>query len=374
MSGRGAIPPCQDPCRAERAPLPAALRTAFDTDLHYQMGSMNIVILDDYQDAVRKLHCAARLDPYSAKVYTNTVKGLGQLSVRLKDADIIVLIRERTPISRQLIEKLPRLKLIAQTGKIGSHIDVQACTERGVAVAEGVGSPVAPAELTWALIMAAMRRLPQYIANLKHGAWQQSGLRSASMPTNFGVGTVLRGKTLGIWGYGRIGQLVAGYGRAFGMNVRVWGREASRVQALNDGLQVATTREEFFSQCDVISLHLRLNEETRNVVKLDDLSAMKPTALLVNTSRAELIEPDALIAALNRGRPGMAAVDVFESEPILQGHALLRLENCICTPHIGYVEQDSYELYFGAAFDNVVNYIKGTPTNIVNPGALQVRR
>ena len=335
---------------------------------------MNIVILDDYQDAVRKLHCASRLDAYTAKVYTNTVKGLGQLSVRLKDADIIVLIRERTQITRQLVEKLPRLKFIAQTGKIGSHIDVAACTERGIAVAEGVGSPVAPAELTWALVMASMRRLPQYISNLKHGAWQQSGLKTASMPANFGIGNVLRGKTLGIWGYGRIGQLVAGYGRAFGMNVRVWGREASRAQALTDGYQAAATREEFFSQCDVISLHLRLNDETRGIISLEDLSSMKSTSLLVNTSRAELIEPDALIAALNRGRPGLAAVDVFESEHILQGHALLRLENCICTPHIGYVEQDSYELYFGAAFDNVVNFIKGTPTNIVNPGALQVRR
>ena len=335
---------------------------------------MNIVILDDYQDAVRKLHCASRLDAYTAKVFTNTVKGLGQLSVRLKDADIIVLIRERTPISRQLVEKLPRLKLIVQTGKLGSHVDVAACTERGIAVAEGVGSPVAPAELTWALVMAAMRRLPQYISNLKHGAWQQSGLKTASMPSNFGLGNVLRGKTLGIWGYGRIGKLVAGYGKAFGMNVRIWGREASRAQALMDGHQAASTREEFFSQCDVISLHLRLCDENRGIIGLEDLALMKRTALIVNTSRAELIEPDALIAALNRGRPGMAAVDVFESEPILQGHALLRLENCICTPHIGYVEQDSYELYFGAAFDNVVNFIKGTPTNIVNPGALQVRR
>lgn len=335
---------------------------------------MNIVILDDYQDAVRKLPCASRLDPYSAKVFTNTVKGIGQLSVRLKDADVIVLIRERTQISRQLVEKLPRLKLISQTGKAGAHIDVSACTERGIAIAEGVGSPVAPAELTWALIMAAARRLPQYIANLKHGAWQQSGLRSASMPPNFGVGTVLRGKTLGIWGYGKIGQLLAGYGRAFGMNVRVWGREASRAKALADGLQVAGSKQEFFEQCDIVSVHLRLNEETRNIVTLDDLSRMKSTALFVNTSRAELVEPDALIAALNRGRPGMGAVDVFEAEPPLQGHALLRLENCICTPHIGYVEQDSYELYFGAAFDNVVNYIKGSPTNILNPGALQVRR
>lgn len=335
---------------------------------------MNIVILDDYQDAVRKLNCAARLDPYSAKVYTNTVKGLGQLSVRLKDADVIVLIRERTHISRQLIEKLPRLKLISQTGKVGSHLDVGACTERGVAVAEGVGSPVAPAELTWALIMAAMRRLPQYISNLKHGAWQQSGLRSASMPANFGLGNVLRGKTLGIWGYGKIGQILAGYGRAFGMNIRVWGSETSRAKALADGLQTSPNREDFFAQCDIICLQLRLTDATRGIVTLEDLSRMKPTSLLVNTSRAELIEPDALIAGLNRGRPGMAAVDVFEAEPTLQGHALLRLENCICTPHIGYVEQDSYEMYFGAAFDNVINYIRGTPTNIVNPGALQVRR
>jgi len=335
---------------------------------------MNIVILDDYQDAVRKLHCAARLDSYTAKVYTNNVKGLGQLAVRLRDADVIVLIRDRTHISRQLLDKLPRLKLIAQTGRVGPHVDLAACTERGIAVAEGVSSPVAPAELTWALIMAAMRRLPQYVANLKHGAWQQSGLRAASMPPNFGLGSVLRGKTLGIWGYGRIGQIVAGYGRAFGMNVRVWGREASRAQALGDGLQIASTREEFFAECDVLSVHLRLTEETQGIITLEDLSRMKPTALFVNTSRAELLEPDALIAALNRGRPGMAAVDVFESEPILQGHALLRLENCVCTPHIGYVEQDSYELYFGAAFENVVNFIKGTPSNIVNPGALQVRR
>ncbi len=335
---------------------------------------MNIVILDDYQDAVRKLACAARLEPYQAKVYTNTVKGLGQLSVRLKDADVIVLNRERTHIPRQLIEKLPKLKLIVQTGRVGPHIDVAACTERGIAVAEGSGSPVAPAELTWALIMATMRRLPQYIGNLKHGVWQQSGLKTGSMPANFGLGTALKGKTLGIWGYGKIGRLVAGYGHAFGMRVLIWGREPSRERAILDGFDAASSRDEFFGQCDVLSLHLRLTEETRAIVRLDDLGRMKPTALLVNTSRSELIEPDALLSALNRGRPGMAAVDVFETEPILQGHALLRLENCICTPHIGYVEQDSYEMYFGAAFDNVINFIKGTPTNIVNPGALQVRR
>jgi D-3-phosphoglycerate dehydrogenase len=334
---------------------------------------MNIVILDDYQDAVRKLQCASRLEPYQAKVYTNTVKGLGQLAVRLKDADVIVLNRERTHMPRQLIEKLPKLKLIVQTGRVGPHIDVDACTERGIAVAEGTGSPVAPAELTWALIMAAMRRLPQYIGNLKHGAWQQSGLKTGSMPANFCVGSVLNKKTLGIWGYGKIGRLVAGFGKAFGMRVVVWGRPPSLERAILDGFEAAASRDDFFAQCDVLTLHLRLTEETQGIVRADDLGRMKPTALLVNTSRAELIEPDALISALNRGRPGLAAIDVFETEPILQGHALLRLENCICTPHIGYVEQDSYELYFGAAFDNVINFIKGTPTNIVNPGALQVR-
>ncbi len=335
---------------------------------------MNIVILDDYQDAVRKLECAAKLEAYPAKVFTNTVKGLGQLSVRLRDADVIVLIRERTPISRALVEKLPKLKLIVQTGRIGSHVDVNACTERGIAVAEGTGSPVAPAELTWALIMAAMRRLPQYIGNLKHGAWQQSGLKTGSMPSNFGLGTVLKGKTLGIWGYGKIGQLLAGYGRVFGMRVVIWGRAPSREKAVLDGYEAAASREEFFSTTDVLSLHLRLNQETTGIVTLNDLLRMKPTSLIVNTSRAELIESNALLSALNRGTPGMAAIDVFEAEPILQGHALLRLENCICTPHIGYVEKDSYEHYFGTAFDNVVNFIKGTPTNIVNPGALQVRR
>lgn len=335
---------------------------------------MNIIILDDYQDAVRKLRCAAKLEPLNAKVFTNTVKGIGQLSVRLRDADVLVLIRERTHFPKALLEKLPRLKLISQTGRVGPHIDVEACTRLGIAVAEGVGSPVAPAELTWALIMASMRRLPQYIGNLKHGAWQQSGLKSASMPPNFGIGQVLRGRTLGIWGYGRIGQLVAGYGRAFGMNVLVWGREATRLKAAADGLEAAESREAFFEQCDVLSLHLRLTDETRGLVRFDDLSRMKPTALFVNTSRAELVEENALVSALNRGRPGMAAVDVFESEPILQGHPLLRLENAVCTPHIGYVEQDSYEMYFGAAFDNVVNFVHNTPSNLVNPEALKVLR
>jgi D-3-phosphoglycerate dehydrogenase / 2-oxoglutarate reductase len=335
---------------------------------------MNIIILDDYQDAVRKLKCASLLESLNAKVFTNTVKGIGQLSVRLRDAEVLVLIRERTQFPRALLEKLPKLKLISQTGKVGSHIDVETCTRLGIAVAEGVGSPWAPAELTWALIMASMRRLPQYVGNLKHGAWQQSGLKTASMPPNFAIGMVLRGKTLGIWGYGKIGQMVAGYGKAFGMRVQVWGSENSRARAVADGHQAADNCEAFFETCDVLSLHLRLNDQTRGIVSLEDLSRMKPTALLVNTSRAELLAENALVAGLNRGRPGMAAVDVFESEPILQGHPLLRLENAVCTPHIGYVEQDSYELYFGAAFQNVINFINNEPSNLVNPEALKVLR
>ncbi|AWI53637.1 3-phosphoglycerate dehydrogenase [Aquabacterium olei] len=333
---------------------------------------MNITILDDYQDAVRKLKCASRLDGLSAKVYTNSVKGIGQLSVRLRDVEALVLIRERTHFPRALLEKLPKLRLICQTGPVGGHIDVEACTRLGIAVAEGVGDPTAPAELTWALVMSAMRRLPQYIGNLKHGAWQQSGLKSASMPTNFGLGMVLAGKTLGIWGYGRIGKRVAQYGRAFGMHVTIWGSEASRAQAQADGFIPAPTREAFFEASDVLSLHLRLTPQTRGLITQDDLHRMKPTALLVNTSRAELLQDNALVTALNRGRPGMAAVDVFESEPILQGHPLLRLENAVCTPHIGYVELDNYERYFSAAFDNLLNFIAGTPTHIVNPEALRV--
>jgi D-3-phosphoglycerate dehydrogenase / 2-oxoglutarate reductase len=335
---------------------------------------MNIIILDDYQDAVRKLKCASILEPLNAKVFTNTVKGIGQLSVRLRDAEVLVLIRERTQFPRQLLEKLPKLKLISQTGRVGPHIDVDTCTRLGIAVAEGVGSPVAPAELTWALIMSASRRLPQYIGNLKHGAWQQSGLKAGSMPPNFGLGVLLEGKTLGIWGYGRIGQRVAGYGRAFGMKVVVWGSDTSRDKARADGHLPAPSKEAFFESADVLSVHLRLTDGTRGIVTMDDLSRMKPTALFVNTSRAELVQENALVSALNRGRPGMTAVDVFESEPILQGHPLLRLENAVCTPHIGYVELESYESYFRAAFDNVVNFIRNQPTNVINPQALKVLR
>ncbi|MCG5259253.1 D-2-hydroxyacid dehydrogenase family protein [Cupriavidus gilardii] len=334
---------------------------------------MKIAVLDDYQDAVRKLACFQLLQGHDVKVFNNTVKGVGQLAARLSDVEAVVLIRERTRITRQLLEKLPKLKIISQTGRVGgagSHIDVDACTDRGVVVLEGVGSPVAPAELTWALIMAAQRRIPQYVASLKHGAWQQSGLKSTTMPPNFGLGQVLKGQTLGIWGYGKIGRLVAGYGRAFGMNVLVWGREASQTAAREDGFAVAESKAQLFADSDVLSLLLRLNDETRHIVKLADLTSMKPTALFVNTSRAELVEENALVAALNRGRPGMAAVDVFESEPILQGHALLRMENCICTPHLGYVERDSYELYFRTAFQNILDVLSGEHGSVVNPKAL----
>ncbi|AIV85797.1 3-phosphoglycerate dehydrogenase [Burkholderia pseudomallei] len=338
---------------------------------------MKIAILDDYQDAVRKLNCFEMLADHEVKIFNNTVRGLGQLASRLAEVEALVLIRERTHITSQLLGKLPHLRMISQTGRVSTHIDLEACTERGIAVLEGTGSPTAPAELTWALIMAAQRRIPQYVANLKQGAWQQSGLKTSAMPPNFGLGQVLRGQTLGIWGYGKVGRLVASYGKAFGMNVLIWGREHSLEAARADGFEAAESREAFFEQADVLSLHLRLHDDTRGVVKLDDLLRMKPTSLLVNTSRAELLEENALVSALAHNRPGMVAIDVYESEPILQGYSLLRMENVICTPHIGYVERESYELYFSAAFRNILAFDAGDLSSVANPDALtqgRVRR
>ncbi|WP_085317303.1 D-2-hydroxyacid dehydrogenase family protein [Derxia lacustris] len=343
---------------------------------------MNIAVLDDYQDAVRHLDCFKRLDGHTVKIFTNTVKGVGQLSVRLRDAEALVLIRERTRLNAAVLDKLPNLRVISQTGRVGrdpdSHLDIAACTARGIAVFEGQGDPTAAAELTWALVLAAQRRLPQYVGKLIHGAWQQSGLRGATMPPNHGLGRVLRGSTLGIWGYGRIGRLVAGYGRAFGMKVMVWGSDKSRAAAVSDGYLAAASRDSLFADSDVLSVHLRLVEATRGLIGHEDLQRMKPTALFVNTSRAELVEPDALLRSLNNGRPGFAALDVFESEPILQGHPLLRLENTICTPHIGYVERDSYERYFGEAFDNLLAYLANDSARmhpkLVNPEALTARQ
>jgi D-3-phosphoglycerate dehydrogenase / 2-oxoglutarate reductase len=332
---------------------------------------MKIAILDDYQDAVRKLECFHLLDDQEVKVFNNTVRGLGQLASRLSEVDALVLIRERTRISSQLLDKLPRLRMISQTGKAGGgHIDIDACTERGIAVLEGTGSPIAPAELTWALIMAAQRRIPQYVANLKQGAWQQSGLKTSALPPNFGLGQVLRGQTLGIWGYGKIGRLVAGYGKAFGMNVLVHGREHSLELAREHGYEIAENREALFEQSDVLTLHLRMHDDTRGIVTQQDLMRMKPTALFVNTSRAELLEENALLNALHHNRPGMVAIDVYESEPILQGYGLLRMENVICTPHIGYVEHESYELYFSAAFKNILAFDAGDTSSVSNPDAL----
>lgn len=321
---------------------------------------MNVVILDDYQDAVRKLACVEQLSGMQAKVYNNAVKGLGQLVMRLRDADAVVLIQNRTAISRALLEKLPRLRVIAIAGLAGPHIDLQACADHGVTVLENPCSAVTVAELTWALILGATRRLPQYVANLKHGAWQQAGLKAASMPANFGLGARLQGKVLGIWGYGRVGRILAGYGKAFGMKVLVWGSEGSRTQALRDGLHAAKSKAAFFQHADVLSLHLRFCPDTTHVVTQADLLSMKHTALLVNTAHADLVEPDALATALQRGTPGMAAVDVFEAEPILQGHALLRLENCICTPHIGHVELENYEAMLGQAFAAVQRTLQTT--------------
>lgn len=309
---------------------------------------MNIVIPDDYQDAVRRLACFSKLAGHDVTIFTDTVQEVDALAERFRDADALVLIRERTRITDALLARLPRLKLISQTGKGAAHIDLEACERRGVTVAVGTGSPVAPAELTWALVLAAARRIPQEVARLRAGGWQST------------VGTALRGRTLGVWGYGKIGSLVAGYGRAFKMNVLVWGREGSHERAEADGFAVAASVEDLFQQADVLSLHLRMTKETRGIVTAALLASMKPDALLVNTSRAELIEPGALEAALRAGRPGFAAVDVYEEEPVLgASHPLLSLENALCTPHLGYVERDSYELYFGEAFENVLQWSRG---------------
>ncbi|WP_226809844.1 D-2-hydroxyacid dehydrogenase family protein [Candidatus Vallotia lariciata] len=337
---------------------------------------MNIAILDDYQDAIRKLDCFQLLAEHDVKVFNNTVRGLGQLVSRLSEVEALILLRDRTSITPKLLDKLPRLKVISQIGFVSSHLDLNACNERGIPVLEGISSPVAPAELTWALIMAAQRRIPQYVANLKQGAWQQSGLRTTALPPNFGIGQVLCGQTLGIWGYGEIGRLIANYGRAFSMRVLIYGRELSLQAAKDHGFEVVKTREELFSESDILSLHLRLHKETRSIVTIHDLMQMKPTALFVNTSRAELLEDNALVSALHKGRPGMVAVDVFEIEPILQGYPLLRMENAICTPHIGYVERESYELHFRVAFNNILAYLDGDTRSVVNPESLtvQIRR
>ncbi|WP_034299717.1 D-2-hydroxyacid dehydrogenase family protein [Herbaspirillum sp. RV1423] len=327
---------------------------------------MKIAILDDYQDSVRLLDCFKMLDGHDVKVFTNSVRGAGQLVARLTPFEAVVLIRERTSFNKAVLEKLPSLKLISQTGKVSGHIDVAAATAQRIAIAEGVGDPTAPAELTWALIMAATRRIPQYTAALKAGAWQQV----SPDPQWNSIGTALKGRTLGIWGYGKIGRMVAGYGKAFGMKVLVWGREASLAQAQQDGYLAAAGKEEFFSTADIISVHLRLNDATRGIVTAADLARMKPSAAFINTSRAELVATGALETALQQGRPGFAGLDVFETEPLPQDAPLLRMDNVVATPHLGYVEKDGYELYFRAAFQNIVDFANGAPKNVLNPEAL----
>jgi D-3-phosphoglycerate dehydrogenase len=323
---------------------------------------MKISILDDYFDTLRTLDCFAKLKGHEVVIHNDHVQDVDALAERLRDTEVLVLIRERTQIREALLKRLPSLRLISQRS-VYPHIDIDACTRLGIIVSSSqhAGTPsYAAAELTWGLVLAAMRQIPQQMAALKSGHWQ------------IGVGHTLREKTLGIYGYGRIGAVVAGYGRAFGMKVLVWAREPALAQARADGYVTAASKQEFFQQCDVLSLHMRLVDATRGIVTADDLARMKPTALLVNTSRAPLIAPGALVDALRNGRPGMAAVDVFENEPLRDVHdPLLTMPNVVCTPHIGYVTRDEYELQFTDIFDQIVDYAAGKPSNVVNPDVLK---
>jgi D-3-phosphoglycerate dehydrogenase len=321
-------------------------------------GVVRVTVLDDYLDTLRTLNCFAKLADHDVTVWTDHVQDNDVLAERLAGAEALVLIRERTEIRTPLLERLPKLRLISQRS-VYPHIDVDACTRLGIVVSSDMhaGSPsYATAELTWALILSAMRKVPQQAAALKAGRWQTA------------MGRTLLFKTLGIFGYGRIGKVVAGYGQAFGMQVTVWGSEASRDRAVADGIQAATSRAAFFEQCDIVSLHLRLHDATRGIIGAADLARMKPSSLLVNTSRAGLIEPGALVDALAAGRPGMAAVDVYENEPLLDvDDPLLGLDNAVCTPHIGYVTSDEWEVQFTDVFDQINAYAAGTPVNVVNP-------
>jgi D-3-phosphoglycerate dehydrogenase len=319
---------------------------------------MKISILDDYFDTVRHLPSFAKLESHDVTVWNDHVQDDDILVERLKDTDVLVLIRERTKIQAPLLERLPKLKLISQRS-VYPHIDIAACTRLGIIVSSsqhpGVPSH-ATAEFTWALILASMRQLPLQIASMKAGNWQM------------GIGTSLHGKTLGIFGWGRIGGAVAGFGRAFGMRVLVWAREESRARARAEGFETAASKEEFFEQSDVLTLHMRLVDATRGIVSEADLKRMKPTAHIINTSRAPLIQPGALVNALKSGRPGFAAVDVYETEPMRDpSHPLLAMDNVICTPHLGYVTTDEYEVQFTEIFDQIVDYVAGKPSNVVNP-------
>src|SRR6202165_5859938 len=326
---------------------------------------MKISILDDYHDTLRTLACFTKLAGHDVEIWKDHVQDVDALAERLRDTEALVLIRERTQIRNALLERLPKLKLISQRS-VYPPIDIYACPRLGVIVSSGQHADTpsyATAEFTWGLVLAAMREIPQQMASLKAGNWQ------------IGVGHTLRGKTLGIYGYGRIGAVVAGYGKAFGMEVLVWAREPALARARADGYATAASKAEFFEQCDVLSLHMRLVDATRGIVTADDLARMKPSALLVNTSRAPLIAPGALVDALRKGRPGMAAVDVYEKEPLRDSaDPLLNMDNVVCVPHIGYVTRDEYEIQFSDIFDQIVAYAAGAPTNVVNPDAIGKRR
>jgi len=326
-----------------------------------RVGAMRVTILDDYFDTLRTLTCFGKLDDHDVTVWTDHVEDLDVLSRRLADTEALVLIRERTRIRTPLLEKLPKLKLISQRS-VYPHIDIETCTDLGIVVSSDLhqgSASYATAELTWGLVIGGMRRIPQQVASMKAGHWQD------------GVGHSLRHRTLGIYGYGRIGKVVADYGRAFGMNVVFWASEASRERAQAEGRAVAESKQSFFEQCDVISLHMRLVDATKGVVTRADLDGMKTSALLVNTSRAGLIEQGALVGALVAGRPGMAAVDVYETEPLADTNdPLLQMENVICTPHIGYVSTDEWELQFSDVFDQINAFAAGEPSNVVNPEVL----
>jgi D-3-phosphoglycerate dehydrogenase / 2-oxoglutarate reductase len=322
---------------------------------------LKITILDDYFDTLRTLACFRELEAHDVTIWTDHLRDVDALADRLRDTEALVLIRERTQIRAPLIERLPRLRLISQRS-VYPHLDVEACTRHGIIVSSNMHSDTpsyAAAELTWGLVLAAMRQIPQQVSALKEGVWQT------------GVGHTLRGKTMGIFGYGRIGAVVAGYGKAFGMNVLVWAREASMARARADGYATATGKAQFFAESDVLSLHMRLVEATRGIVSAADLTCMKPSALLVNTSRAPLIQPGALVDALRAGRPGLAAMDVFEQEPLRDPtHPLLTMPNVVCTPHIGYVSRDEYEVQFADIFAQITAYAAGKPINVVNPAVL----
>jgi D-3-phosphoglycerate dehydrogenase len=322
---------------------------------------VRVAVLDDYFDTVRTLTCFAKLAGHEVTVWNDHLQETEALAARLRDTEALVLIRERTQIRAPLIERLPKLRLISQRS-VYPHIDIDACTRKGIVVcsSQHAGTPsYAAAELTWGLVLAAERQIPQQVAALKAGRWQT------------GVGNSLRGRTLGIYGYGRIGSAVAGYGKAFGMKVLVWARPDSLAKARADGYEAAPSKEAFFAACDVISLHMRLLEATRGIVSAADLARMKPDSLIVNTSRAGLIAPGALVAALKAGRPGRAAVDVFEVEPLTDPKdPLLAMDNVVATPHIGYVTREEYELQFTDIFEQIAAYAAGKPINVVNPAAL----